>query len=409
MMKRFSTLLLMAALITGFAACGDDDNDDQTPPEDNRTATEKIEDLSMNTEWINYAAATASELLDDCIMLWAAWNGKDGVPAEDLARIGGDAFFTTARIGGADGYARFLKTAGESGNTVFQSQEDAIETILIDGFVNISTEVGAAKIGEPNGFAKAGQMENAVYAVESWYSWNSITDYSDNIVSIKNGYCGRRGTNISGAISPNSISARIKYINPELDAEVNAAIDNAYNSIQSMTAPFRNNLTGTRVDAAMDACADLAEIIDGRLLNIAKNSSLDYTEVLRVYADTVVIPTYRDLRDKAWVLYNAVEALRQSPGDQSKLNAACNAWRATRIPWEQSEAVLFGPASEDILGLDPSMDSWPLSQEEIATILQDSNLKTVDDFIDAIGGEDVRGFHTLELLLFKDGQNRTVR
>jgi predicted lipoprotein len=400
MMKKFSTLLLMAALIIGFAACKDDDVD-------NRTATERLEELSMNPEWINYATATASELLDDCIMLWAAWNGKEGVPAEDLARIGGDSFFT-ARIGGVNGYAKILKTAGDTGNTTYESPEDAIETILIDGFANIANEVGSAKIGEPNGFAKDNQIESAVYAVESWYSWNSITDYSDNILSIKNGYCGRRG-NLSDAVSEISISKAIATINPTLNDSVNNAIDAAYNAIQSMTAPFRSHLTGAGVDAAMDACADLTEIIEGRLRNVAINSDIDYTDVLRVYADVVVVPTYKDLRDRAWALYNAVDALRQTPTDQSKLDAACIAWRAARVPWERSEAILFGPASEDLLGLDPSMDSWPLSQESIAGILQTPNLTTVEQFVGAIASEDVRGFHTLELLLFKDGQNRTVK
>jgi predicted lipoprotein len=407
MMKKFSTLLLMAALITGFAACGDDDKpiiDEPDPPvvpED-----PQLEDLSMNAEWINYATATASELLDDCIMLWAAWNGKEGVPDEDLTRIGGDDFFTT-NIGGANGYARILKTAGDDGNATFASHEDAVETILIDGFANIANEVGSAKIGEPNGFANNNQMESAVYAVESWYSWNSITDYSDNILSIKNGYCGRRG-NLSDAVNATSISAAIHALNPDLDDEVNDAIDAAYSAIQNMTAPFRNNLTGTKVDAAMDACADLTEIIEGRLRYLAINSDIDYTEILRVYADGVVVPTYKDLRDKAWALYNAVDALRQDPTNQSKLDAACNAWRAARVPWERSEAILFGPASEDLLGLDPSMDSWPLSQGDIEGILQNKNLTTVEQFIGAIAGEDVRGFHTLELLLFKDGANRTV-
>jgi predicted lipoprotein len=399
MMKRFNTLLLMAALIMSCAACGDNDNDDTT-------ATGQLEDLSMNTEWINYATATASELLDDCIQLWAAWNGPDGVPDADLARIGGSSFFSKPGIG-SSGYAEILKTAG-AGNTTFPSQEDAIHTILIDGFANISNEVGAAKIGEPNGFAKEGNTENAVLAVESWYSWNSITDYSDNIISIKNGYCGRRGA-IGAAVNTNSISAFVKTINSGLDNEVNDAIDNAYKAIQSMTAPFRSNLTGTKVDAAMDACADLTAIIEEQLLAAVTGVEHDYTEILRVYADEVVVPTYRDLKDKAWALYNAVDALRQDPANQSKLNAACSAWRAARVPWEQSEAILFGPASEDMLGLDPSMDSWPLSQEDIAGILQNGGLKTVDQFIGAISSEDVRGFHTLELLLFKDGENRTVR
>jgi predicted lipoprotein len=412
MMKRFNTLLLIAAIVIGFAACGDKDDDNKTDTDEketvtdeNKTATEKLEELSMNTEWINYATATASELLDDCIQLWAAWNGPDGIPEADLTRIGGSSFFSRPGIG-ANGYAAILKSAGESGNTAFESQNEAIRTILIDGFANISNEVGAAKIGEPNGFAKDGDTESAVYAVESWYSWNSITDYSDNIISIKNGYCGRRGT-INAAVNAKSISALVKSINPDLDTEVNDAINNAYSSIQGMTAPFRNNLTGPKVDAAMDACADLTEIIEKRLR--VDTLVYNYSEILQVYADEVVVPTYKDLKEKAWTLYNAVDALRLDPTSQSKLDAACTAWRAARVPWEQSEAILFGPASEDMLGLDPSMDSWPLSQEDIAGILQNNNLKTVEQFIGAIGSEDVRGFHTLELLLFKDGKNRTVK
>jgi predicted lipoprotein len=392
----------VAALITGFAACGNDDDN-------NPTATGQLEDLSMNTEWINYATATASELLDDCIQLWAAWNGPTGVSGDDLARIGGSGFFAKPGIG-SEGYAKILKTAG-AGSSAFQSQEDAINTILIDGFANISNEVGAAKIGEPNGFAKDGDTESAVYAVESWYSWNSITDYSDNIISIKNGYCGRRGA-IDAAVNANSLSALVNTIDAKLDTEVNDAIDKAYSAIQGMTSPFRNHLTGTPVDNAMDACADLTKVVEEQLLAVLTGDNAgdhDYTKILEVYADEVVVPTYRDLKDRARTLYNAVDALRQDPTNQSKLNAACDAWRLARIPWEQSEAILFGPASEDMLGLDPSMDSWPLSQEDIAGILQNKNLKSVEQFIGAISSEDVRGFHTLELLLFKDGKNRTVR
>ena len=76
-----------------------------------------------------------------------------------------------------------------------------------------------------------------------------------------------------------------------------------------------------------------------------------------------------------------------------------------RVPWEQSEAVLFGPAGEETgLGFDPSMASWPLDQEDIATIITNKTLSSVDDYIGAIGSESVRGFHTIELLLFKDGR-----
>ena len=114
-------------------------------------------------------------------------------------------------------------------------------------------------------------------------------------------------------------------------------------------------------------------------------------------------------RSKAWTLYKAMQALQADNKSQAKVDAACTAWRAMRVPWEQSEAVLFGPAGEETgLGFDPSMDSWPLDQEDIATIITNKNLSSVDDYIGAIGSESVRGFHTIELLLFKDGQNRKV-
>lgn len=55
--------------------------------------------------------------------------------------------------------------------------------------------------------------------VESWYSWNSITDYSDNIISIKNGYAGRRGA-IGDPADANSISAYVKSQDADLDARM---------------------------------------------------------------------------------------------------------------------------------------------------------------------------------------------
>ena len=82
-----------------------------------------------------------------------------------------------------------------------------------------------------------------------------------------------------------------------------------------------------------------------------------------------------------------------------------------REPWEKSEAFLFGPV--DALGLDPNMDSWPLDQVAIVNILNSGNFDDLnwtdgesDDEIEA--AQNVRGFHTLEFLLFKNGEPRTV-
>lgn len=246
-----------------------------------------------------------------------------------------------------------MRTASE-GNDKFTSGVDAIRTILVDGFANISNEVGSSKIGNPNSLALSGQTNEAVLQVESWYSWNSITDYSDNIISIKNGYAGRRGA-IGDPADANSISAYVKSQDADLDARMTAAIDGAYNAIKSMQAPFRNNLTGSKVDAAITACSDLTELTEGSLLGLFENAGdYDFTAILTQYADQVVTPTYKDLKEKAWALYNAMVALQADNRNQSKVDAACTAWRTMRVPWEQSEAVLFGPAGEETgLGFDP--------------------------------------------------------
>lgn len=396
--------IALAACLVGATGCSKNEDGDKGGGGSN---TAKLEDFAMTPEWINYATAVSSELLDDCIGLWAAWNGPSGIPDEDWARIGRN-FFSKNTIVGANGYAAYMKTA-QAGNDKFGSSVDAIRTILVDGFANISNEVGTAKIGDPNALAKSGNTSAAVLQVESWYSWNSITDYSDNIVSIKNGYAGRIGA-IGDAAHANSISAYVKSRNAELDARVTGAIDGAYHAIKSMQAPFRNNLTGTKVDAAIDACATLTALIESNLLGVFRDAGDDdFTEILTQYADRVVTPTYEDLKQKAWTLYNAMSALQSDNADQSKLDAACTAWRSMRVPWERSEAVLFGPAGEETgLGFDPSMDSWPLDQEDIATIMMNKNLSSVADYVGAIGSESVRGFHTIELLLFKDGRNRKV-
>ena len=82
-----------------------------------------------------------------------------------------------------------------------------------------------------------------------------------------------------------------------------------------------------------------------------------------------------------------------------------------REPWETSEAFLFGPVDE--YGLDPNMDSWPLDQDAIVQIMKsqkwtDLEWKPGDDAAKVESAQNVRGFHTLEFLVFKDGKARTV-
>ena len=310
---------------------------------------------------------------------------------------------------------------------------------VIDGCNDIANEVGNAKIGDPYDLYVNGNVEDALYAVESWYSWHSIDDYSNNILSIRNAYYGSR----DGSVSSKSISALVKKIDAVLvskgkasdfDKEMKDAINKAYTSIQAIPAPFRNNINSAEARQATVACNELDETLRD-LKAVIQNSGdicteASLKEVVDNYVNEVVLPTYADLKKENTALNTAVRALaaEMPSGDNAaedfanmdaakiaKINdlfeKACDAWLEAREPWETSEAFLFGPV--DALGLDPNMDSWPLDQKQIMTILTSGKFDKLnwadgdsDDEIEASQG--VRGFHTLEFLIFRDGKARTL-
>ena len=135
--------------------------------------------------------------------------------------------------------------------------------------------------------------------------------------------------------------------------------------------------------------------------------------VVKNYVEVVVLPTYASLKNKVNDLYNAVISLSNSPSNTA-FEAACDAWLQARQPWEVSEAFLFGPVVS--LGLDPNMDSWPLDQNAIVQLLNSGNWDQLnwsgdynEDNEGIAAAQNVRGFHTLEFLLFKDGKARKVK
>ena len=123
------------------------------------------------------------------------------------------------------------------------------------------------------------------------------------------------------------------------------------------------------------------------------------------------MPTYRNLKKKNAELLAAVNAFVANPSNEG-FYACSLAWLAARQPWETSEAFLFGPVAT--FGLDPNMDSWPLDQDAIVSIMNSqkwSDLEWADGDDDAKveSAQNVRGFHTLEFLIFKDGNPRTIK
>ncbi len=129
----------------------------------------------------------------------------------------------------------------------------------------------------------------------------------------------------------------------------------------------------------------------------------DATTTLGDYTDDAVVTTYQTLDNQATALKTAVDTLVANVSE-ANLTAAQAAWRATRVPWERSEAYLFGPV--DALGIDPAIDSWPVNKVDLDAVLASQQALT-EQSVSALDNT-LKGFHTIEYLLFNDGNNSNV-
>ena len=140
---------------------------------------------------------------------------------------------------------------------------------------------------------------------------------------------------------------------------------------------------------------------DDDTASAGETSTFDATTTLNDFANKVVLATYTDLDNRAGELLTAIKAL-EADTTQANLGQAQAAWKATRKPWEQSEAFLFGPV--DTQGLDPALDSWPVNRVDLDGVLASEQTLTSAS-IDALE-DTLKGFHTIEYLLFRDGDQR---
>ena len=378
MIKNVMMFMAACTLTFGMTACSSDKNDDNNTEIDITDPNNLDYSSAYAEQWANYMVTVSGLLADDADELYNAWK---------------------------NGYADIFKNHNSE---EYKSAIDCVEQIL-DGCIDIASEVGSAKIGDPYNLYMSGKTTEALYAVESWYSWHSRDDYRNNIYSIRNAYYGSR----DGKVNANSLSALLAAKNAELDTKAKQKIQAAADAIYAIPQPFRNNINSKEASAAMTACAELEDFIENELkpyftANVNDDATLD--PVIKQYVDQVVLPTYNQLAVLNDALDAAVKQFKQNPSN-ANFTACANAWLEARQPWEQSEAFLFGPVDE--LGLDPNMDSWPLDQAQIAQILKSQafnnlNWKEGESDEKVEKAQSLRGFHTLEFLIFKDGKARTV-
>ena len=192
-----------------------------------------------------YLAAAVRVLAEDSITLEAWWVGMDELSEEKSAIL------EAAEIEVGGSYANELKNAGKAGSR-YESQDEAIEEI-IQGCIDIASELAEAKIGGP---AKSGDPKE----FESWYSFTSLDDCRNNLISVRNAYEGveANGNNISSLVAAKSKDA---------DAKVKASIASAFKSLDAFKAPFCVSLESNKADfaTAVAACEELSKSLEEAL------------------------------------------------------------------------------------------------------------------------------------------------
>lgn len=131
-----------------------------------------------------------------------------------------------------------------------------------------------------------------------------------------------------------------------------------------------------------------------------QNAASGYTgynaaSLLANEANTVMLSNYQDLDTQTLALQAAVQSFVSTP-TQGTLDAARVAYRAARAPWEAAEGFAFGPVSTQLL--DDRIDTWPLNETDLATLLASSQALTTTYLRTLDGG--LQGYHPVEFLLF---------
>jgi hypothetical protein len=185
-----------------------------------------FESISGASE-LAYAQRICTLLKERTFQLQVAWEGEKNASRVAVVKQAGLDYQTENGLSFGDN----LRQAGKNSKSTFATLEDAISQLLSadeGSCFGICNEVGTAKIANP--FANGD-----IAYVESPYSYNSITDFADNIRSIRNIWQG----STTGNTADKSFHNFFAKVN---QSAVNTAVENAYqlaiSNISAMPAPF---------------------------------------------------------------------------------------------------------------------------------------------------------------------------
>ncbi|MCR4603252.1 MAG: imelysin [Prevotella sp.] len=175
---------------------------------------------------LQYAQTICKLLKERCFQLQVSWEGQTQKNASRMSVVKAAGLDYSTEKGLS--FGQNLMEAGVNSLSTFPTLKDAITQVLSDdegSAAAIATEVGTAKIANP---FSAGDISY----VESPYSYNSITDFQDNIRSIRNVWYG----STNGSAASTSFAKFFEAVGKTVGVE--SAFNNAISSIGAMPAPF---------------------------------------------------------------------------------------------------------------------------------------------------------------------------
>ncbi len=202
---------------------------------------------------LSYLTAATDALAWDCILAYAAWIGEDNLPS-NMKSVYNENPAIADHLHNSPTYMDFAKKLKTSEG---YSSWGAALCEIPSWAANIAAEVSATKINDP-------YVRHDVTDVESWYSWHSLDDYVNNILSIKNAYLG--GMDDQTRVNP-CLSTYVAQLDVQLDKDIKAKIEDCISKIRNMGKGgksfyevVRDQINKEEVDAAIEACAELESL-----------------------------------------------------------------------------------------------------------------------------------------------------
>ncbi len=224
-----------------------------------------LTDAEFEANLESYSVAVCAELYRCVLQLEAEWDyaGMSESKKDDLVAYGSDIKLLFAN----GDYGDIFMSPGID-NAYYSSFSVCLQEAFV-GLTGIADEVANVKIADPID-AETDEAGTGLLEVESWFSHNSISDFTNNMRGVKEAYMGKKcadngETAFDADTTPadDSLAARVSAVDSTKGDAAITLLNDAITAVKAMKAPFRDNLLDESAKTAQDAVnAALAALED---------------------------------------------------------------------------------------------------------------------------------------------------